>query len=350
MGNILFMSTISQPFEELSEYLENVCGFTLIKSSNPELLIDLEYSSIQLVLLNIDHSSSSFIEILPSLKYRLSENLVPVIGFIPQGTSSEEIVRFFQAGVDNCIFFPSRYEELFARMKVHIEYSENIRKKQNELENLQKEIALIQAEKTTLLQEYDKSIQDREALNAIINTVVAHDSLVEDQLDSEIQAAKYEADHDPLTQIFNRLGFNTILAKVVQKAEMSGDSFALIMLDIDHFKCINDTYGHDAGDRVLVALTVCIRMHLPEGCVFARWGGEEFMVIAPRYNVGQAFDLAEYLRISIEKLRVDNIDFFSCSFGATAYKRGETIDSLFDRVDSCLYEAKERGRNQVRFR
>lgn len=216
-----------------------------------------------------------------------------------------------------------------------------------EVEKLNMEIILLTAEKAVLLESYKKALRNLESLNAIINTVAAHGTLLEDQLDIELKAARFQAIHDPLTQIYNRLGFNELLATEFEKPSTKGESVSFIMLDIDHFKHVNDKYGHDAGDRVLKALCGCIKMHLPDACVFSRWGGEEFMIMAPKFTLVQAHGLSEYLRTSIEKLPVEGIESITCSFGATEYNHDESIGSLFTRVDECLYEAKKNGRNQV---
>lgn len=200
----------------------------------------------------------------------------------------------------------------------------------------------------TLVREYRKVLSDNEALNAIINTVVAHDSLMENQLDDELQKARYQAGHDPLTQLYNRQSFHDFIDRAIKKSEDAVESIALIMLDIDHFKMINDTYGHGIGDEVLVAVTRCIKRILPDSCTFSRWGGEEFMVLLMDFTSPQAFNLAEYLRISVEKLDIKVAGKVTCSFGVTEYRKGEGKARFFDRVDAALYKAKESGRNQVK--
>ncbi len=209
-----------------------------------------------------------------------------------------------------------------------------------ELSNLKKDYL-------ELVDKYQKVLQDNESLNAIINTVVAHDSLMEDQLDDELQQVKYLANHDPLTNIYNRLSFNDFIQRQVDRNLTKGNRFSLIMFDVDHFKQINDVFGHSRGDEVLVAITQGIKRLLPDSCIFCRWGGEEFMILLPDFTGSQAYDLAQYLRISVEKISIPEGGRLSCSFGVTEYQSGEPTSVLYERVDRFVYEAKENGRNQV---
>ena len=209
-----------------------------------------------------------------------------------------------------------------------------------ELSNLKKDYL-------ELVDKYQKVLQDNESLNAIINTVVAHDSLMEDQLDDELQQVKYLANHDPLTNIYNRLSFNDFIQRQVDRNLTKGNRFSLIMFDVDHFKQINDVFGHSRGDEVLVAITQGIKRLLPDSCIFCRWGGEEFMILLPDFTGSQAYDLAQYLRISVEKITIPEGGRLSCSFGVTEYQSGEPTSVLYERVDRFVYEAKENGRNQV---
>ncbi len=213
-----------------------------------------------------------------------------------------------------------------------------------------KELAELKLAHESLLREYNKLLRDNEALNAIINTVVAHDSLLEVQFDDELQKVKYQAGHDALTQIYNRLSFNSYMQQEFRKIHEDHGTLSLIMMDIDHFKKVNDTFGHGKGDEVLIAITSCIKKLLPALSVFSRWGGEEFMILLPGFTISQARSLAEYLRISVEKLFITDVGFVTCSFGVTEYRKDEPLENFFKRIDDSLYDAKENGRNQVRSR
>jgi diguanylate cyclase (GGDEF)-like protein len=150
---------------------------------------------------------------------------------------------------------------------------------------------------------------------------------------------------DPLTNIGNRRYFTTQLQEYVTNSKRYPMCISLIMFDIDFFKKINDTYGHDVGDDVLVFYTKLIQEHLRENDIFCRIGGEEFMIILPYITKEQAEVVAEKLRALVEASR--EIVPLSMSFGVSEYKEGEEIKTFLKRVDDAVYDAKENGRNRV---
>ena len=154
------------------------------------------------------------------------------------------------------------------------------------------------------------------------------------------------ANFDTLTQIFNRSRFEFFLNKELEKAQRYKTVFSLIMFDIDHFKLINDTYGHDVGDIVLKELTALVSAHTRDVDIFARWGGEEFMIIS-QTNIYQSEMFAEKLRQVIEEYNFTQVGSVKCSFGITQYRKGDTMDTIVKRCDNMLYSAKESGRNCV---
>ena len=151
--------------------------------------------------------------------------------------------------------------------------------------------------------------------------------------------------HDHLTKIYNRQMFDQLYKKQLANQKRHGDHFSLIMLDIDHFKNLNDTYGHDVGDKVLVVLAELITNDIRENDIFARWGGEEFMLLLPRTNVDVAYKKAQELRELLDN-HSNEIPHFTASFGVTEVKDYDKEQSAFIRVDKALYRAKEK-RNDV---
>jgi diguanylate cyclase (GGDEF)-like protein len=154
------------------------------------------------------------------------------------------------------------------------------------------------------------------------------------------------ANFDALTQIFNRSRFEFFLNKEIEKASRYGRSFSLIMFDIDHFKDINDTYGHDVGDVILKEITELVSSHTRDVDIFARWGGEEFMIIS-QTNIYRSEMFAEKLRQVIDQNLFTTVGTVTCSFGVTQYKKNDTLESIVKRCDNMLYSAKESGRNCV---
>ena len=153
---------------------------------------------------------------------------------------------------------------------------------------------------------------------------------------------EYKAHHDNLTGIFNREKFNTVYENLKIKNNAS-----LIMFDIDHFKKVNDTYGHDIGDEVLKALCACVKHELRERDIFIRWGGEEFLILLPRLKESQLFSIAERIRKSVQALTVPKLPKITISLGATQIKNDKDKQTSLKRVDEALYKAKESGRNKT---
>jgi diguanylate cyclase (GGDEF)-like protein len=156
-----------------------------------------------------------------------------------------------------------------------------------------------------------------------------------------------QATTDTLTGAVNRLKFNDILNHEIKRAVRYQTPLSLIMYDIDHFKRVNDTCGHQAGDRVLIQLTLLVATHVRECDSLARWGGEEFMIVVPQIGGGEAAKLAEKLRELVDTTAFTGVGRQSCSFGVTQLLPDDTVDTLTARADQALYQAKTGGRNRV---
>ena len=152
---------------------------------------------------------------------------------------------------------------------------------------------------------------------------------------------------DKLTQAYNRTKFHEVIKIEFERAKRYNHRVSMIMFDIDHFKKINDTYGHAAGDYVLQTLTQIVLENLREIDYLVRWGGEEFVVIAPETDVEKAAVLAERIRKAIEGYRFDQAGTITISLGVTQYGKNDTEDSFIKRADDAMYAAKGKGRNRV---
>lgn len=165
---------------------------------------------------------------------------------------------------------------------------------------------------------------------------------------------QHEANTDKHTGCFNKGYFNNALDLEVKKSKVTGTPLSLIVFDLDHFKKLNDGYGHDAGDFVLKEMAGLIRKHgVRDLDVFARYGGEEFVILLPKTNLKQAFEIAERLRklvegheFTYEEKRLP----VTASIGVADYRQGvATGTDLFKRADEAVYKSKQGGRNQVNF-
>jgi diguanylate cyclase (GGDEF)-like protein len=163
-----------------------------------------------------------------------------------------------------------------------------------------------------------------------------------------------EANTDGLTKCYNKMYFNNKLDLEVKKSKVTGKPLSLVIFDLDHFRDINNNFGHDAGDYVLRELADLLRDNgIRGGDIFARYGGEEFVVLLPLTNLKQAFEIAERLRKLVETHEFiyegKRLPVFA-SIGVADYRQGvNTGTDLFKRADSAVYKSKEGGRNQVNF-
>jgi diguanylate cyclase (GGDEF)-like protein/PAS domain S-box-containing protein len=177
---------------------------------------------------------------------------------------------------------------------------------------------------------------------AIANDVTEHNRVLEEK---EVYCNL--AQHDHLTNIYNRKHFDEMLELELSRFKRYGEKGSLIMFDIDHFKKVNDTFGHDLGDEVLKTVTRRVQGMLRESDIFARWGGEEFVLLLPHTDYHGACEKAEALRISISELAIKTVGHITCSFGVADLREEESKESLFKRLDRALYRAKREGRNRT---
>lgn len=182
--------------------------------------------------------------------------------------------------------------------------------------------------------------------------------ITERQQIEEMQQKHYEelqkiAIHDDLTGIYNRRQGISLLEIEISKAKRLATTLCCLMVDIDHFKKVNDTYGHSVGDKVLVKITDLIQNALRPYDIFFRFGGEEFVIVLPNQNLSEGRICAERLRKLCDEthfLPLDTTSFLhvTLSIGLTVFRPMDSYDELFNRSDAALYEAKHSGRNQVK--
>lgn len=193
---------------------------------------------------------------------------------------------------------------------------------------------------------YRKDITHEKSLEKINEKL---ELMVEDktkELQQYNEELKRLSETDSLTGIFNRKKLKDSLNVEINKANRYNEVFSLILLDIDFFKKVNDNHGHLTGDNVLIEVCKIISKNIRDIDLFARWGGEEFVILVYKQDINQAEFIAEKLRTQIEKANIENLKI-TCSFGVTQYERTNTSEILFKKADDALYEAKETGRNKV---
>lgn len=152
---------------------------------------------------------------------------------------------------------------------------------------------------------------------------------------------------DSLTGILNRRAFMRVFVKEIKRAKRYKIPLSLAILDLDNFKLINDNYGHKAGDMVLKRVCRMVKKNIREQDVFARLGGEEFVILFPHTNLDEAYLVSERLRLKIAELKFKGLSHrITASFGITSLKEDDNPETILKRADEALYEAKRSGKNR----
>jgi diguanylate cyclase len=192
----------------------------------------------------------------------------------------------------------------------------------------------------------EKENLDQKTLDALSSQV--------DVLKKELEKARHTANTDGLTGVYNRKALDDHLQRLIERNTVSITPFSLMMMDLDNFKTLNDTYGHTVGDRMLLAFTQKCRATVRSDDFLARYGGEEFVLILPGASLRNATKKARQVcrTVAAAKYAADDspraeVVAVTVSIGVSTYRNGDTVKSLVDRADQCLYKAKASGKNRV---
>jgi diguanylate cyclase (GGDEF)-like protein/PAS domain S-box-containing protein len=180
-------------------------------------------------------------------------------------------------------------------------------------------------------------------------TVLLHDASSETSLEEKCQALHAQVAKDPMTQVANRAEFDRMLKNFVDAHQESNLPCSLIMSDIDHFKAINDTHGHQAGDKAIITFASLLKSMCRSGDLVARYGGEEFAVLCADCTNAAAAQKAEAIRKALSDIKHSCLEdkSITASFGVTELQAGDTPETMLRRADRALLQAKDAGRNQV---
>ncbi len=267
---------------------ENRYKVFLAQSAHEGLNILIK-EKIDLILLDVMMPDIDGFECAKIIRSNKKTKNIPII-FVTANNDDKTIENCFNVGCSDYVNKPFNHVELMARISFHIKLF------QREVDAKQREIEL-----------------------------------------------SLEANYDSLTKIYNRKMFENIIKT---KMDNQNRPLVLIMIDIDYFKRVNDTYGHLVGDDVLKAITILIKKHIRADDLFARWGGEEF-ILSLDVNINEGVKITDTLRSFIEKEKFDVINSLTCSFGITQFKANDTLAKMIKRADIALYRAKQSGRNRV---
>lgn len=184
-------------------------------------------------------------------------------------------------------------------------------------------------------------------ITGIVSTLIPFHRVLKQRLTSlqdERALMQVLSERDSLTHLYNRRVAEEVLSICVADADSSD---GVILFDIDHFKCVNDTYGHQAGDSVLVTVAMRCSQVLRKNDCLARWGGEEFLVVLRHVGAEMIERIAEELRLAIALEEIEPAGSVTASFGVSLVKPTDTVEDLLQRVDKAMYAAKTSGRNRV---
>ncbi len=313
---ILLCDKEPESLKKLIQYLSDLGHDCVVADNGVKAIKMLEEESLDLIILDTDLSDMSGIEVTQKLK----ESCYHITSWLPimlmsHDNSDSNIIAALNAGADDFITRPISFELMKAKIGA-------LRRIVSRRENLI---------------DFGNQLQD---LNERLVT--------SNQLLSELSLK------DPLTLLANRRAFEEGLERTCRMAHRDKTPSSLIMIDIDHFKPYNDTYGHQAGDACLKQVAQTIKTSLfRSGDIAARYGGEEFSVILPNTPQEEAMEIGERIRAAIEALKLKNIGspkgYVSASMGVSCAKAKQDFvsESLVAAADEALYQAKEHGRNVV---
>ena len=242
--------------------------------------------------------------------------------------SKEELI-----GQKSSIFKSGKQDESFYRNLWNTILSRNIYK--NVIINKRKDGTLYHEEQT-ITPVFDEQ-------NSLFFVSTGHDISERIEVEKKLHSL---ATKDSLTGVYNRYSLNKEIDTNIKKYERYADIFSLLMIDIDYFKNVNDTYGHDVGDLVLKEICSVIENLIRETDIFGRWGGEEFLLILPKTNKDEAISMATRIKNIIEEHKFDYIPQVTVSIGVSVYNKSIILKD----VDDALYKAKSTGRNRVEYK
>jgi two-component system cell cycle response regulator len=290
-SNVLVIDDLSTRALHMRDILAQQNIASVLVQNDKAVLPALQTTSFDLIVLSLSLLSSDPLRLVARLRAAAATRDTPLL-LIASPDQRDALISGLDLGASDCVMVPLDETEFFLRVNNHIQRK-----------------------------------------------------LYQDRLRSEVGTALELAVIDPLTQLYNRRFMTSHLERLC--AEPASQPFAVLMVDVDYFKTINDCYGHSTGDRVLCAVADMLRRHLRETDMICRYGGEEFLVVAHNMSHDrQALDLADKLRDIIEQMRIEPELSVTVSIGITL-SGASTALSLIDFADRALYDAKRQGRNTV---
>lgn len=187
---------------------------------------------------------------------------------------------------------------------------------------------------------------------ALLMAFLGYRYSVQSRFNVQLKAKNAELLHlsqtDTLTGVYNRLKTDSMLDQEYERSQRYDRALSVVMFDLDYFKKINDTYGHQAGDRVLINCSALVLESIRKHDILGRWGGEEFLILCPETDIDGAERLAQNLRERLERMDMGEVGTVTASFGVAQLGKADDVKRLIGHADKALYQAKQDGRNHVR--
>ena len=260
--------------------------------------------------------------------------------------------------VDNTIeATQQQYEnksEHHKRIKSQLDDMGDVVTQSKDLDTLKSEAQVyLEKMQSTISEREETEKEEEQALITLLQNMQRELSSMEkktQQYRKKLLEQRLQSHNDPLTQIPNRIAYNERIEQEYERWKRSKTSLCMAVVDIDHFKSINDKYGHAAGDKTLQVIAKQLRATLRKTDFLARWGGEEFVVLFPDSELANLKPVLEKIRARLEglpfKFKQQPVTI-TASFGVTQFSGNDTIETVFERADKHLYTAKNNGRNQI---
>jgi diguanylate cyclase (GGDEF)-like protein len=331
--------------EDILELISRILiqeSFLPIPMTSPVKALKMVNRNIDVIILDLMMPEMNGLDFLKKIREKTEFHHIPIIVITAKLNNEEDIVNLFKSGANDYITKPFLKDELIARIRSHANLKKNTER-------------LFKTNNKLLSRNNDlqKALKREEVLNEKILERTIELQEANEKIAQLNIALEYSSSHDVLTEILNRGAILQYLENDIKRARRLKNKLSLIMFDIDHFKLINDTYGHLVGDTVLMQLSKQIKELIRDIDLFGRYGGEEFIIILPDTSIDQGMIMAKRLlnKVEMYKFLANNIEFnVTISIGITEYIQNETIDKFIERTDEALYDAKKSGRNCIKIK
>lgn len=278
---------------------------------------------------------------LESFIAQVTEQLVEITGYISEEQKEQN------SGQSDAESFHKQMHEEVVKMHENVLYADDINSLKLSLDN---NINSLKSNIETYLERGKQRFSAAELRNKSLRKQVISMEKETQELKKRLDENKKKLIYDTLTGIRNRMAYNDHINTLMARWQRYNEHFSYCVLDIDHFKNVNDTYGHNTGDKVLILVAKIMQKNVRKSDVLFRIGGEEFVLVLPNTDIKQAAPTIEKIRAAISQsgfhFKEEKVDIH-ISAGLTEVKPDDTVESIFERADKGLYQAKEAGRNQL---